>query len=123
MFIPARFIPDRGEVWRLAPPGQRPLYVLIISERYFNGSRDGLAFALPLTDGHYRHEQHVEIRPPQCGFDRFYWVQCERITTVKIGYLQDNVGMVSGEVMDDIEERLRGTLRLYREPDYYLWSS
>ena len=109
----------RGEVWLvdLTPPrgheqaGRRP--ALVVSADAFNRSRAGLVMVVPLTTRARGIPTHVEVRPPDGGLHETSWARCEDLRSVSTERLMAGpLGVVSGEVLVAIGERLRLLLQL-----------
>lgn len=110
--------PIRGEVWlaQLDPvrgheqAGTRP--VLVISDDLFNRGPAGLVIALPITSRLRPIPSHVRISPPQGGLAVESAALCEAVRSISKERLLKRFGLVSGETMEMVEDRLRILLRL-----------
>ncbi len=110
--------PGRGEIWlaQLDPvrgheqAGTRP--VLIISDDLFNQGPADLVIALPVTSRLRPVPSHVRILPPQGGLVVESAALCEAVRSISKGRLLKRLGVVSGETLEMVEDRLRILLRL-----------
>lgn len=110
--------PVRGEVWlaQLDPvrgheqAGTRP--VLVISDDLFNRGPAGLVIALPITSRLRPIPSHVRISPPQGGLAVESAALCEAVRSISKERLLKRFGLVSGETLAMVEDRIRILLRL-----------
>jgi mRNA interferase MazF len=110
--------PVRGEVWlaQLDPvrgheqAGTRP--VLVVSDDLFNRGPAGLVIALPITSRLRPIPSHIRISPPQGGLAVESAALCEAVRSISKERLVKRLGLVSGETLAMVEDRLRILLRL-----------
>jgi mRNA interferase MazF len=110
--------PHRGEIWLadLRPTrgreqtGRRP--VLVLSVDFFNAGPADLVVVLPLTSRHRDIPLHVRVRKGQGGVRNDSVVLCDAIRSVSKDRLISRWGVVSKEVMSEVEDRLRILLGL-----------
>jgi len=110
--------PARGEVWlaQLDPirgheqAGTRP--ILIVSDDLFNRGSAGLVIAVPITSRLRPIPFHVRMMPPEGGLTVESAALCEAVRSISKERLLKRLGLVSGETLELIEDRLRILLRL-----------
>jgi mRNA interferase MazF len=110
--------PARGEVWQaqLDPirgheqAGTRP--ILIVSDDLFNRGPAGLVIAVPITSRIRPIPFHVRMMPPQGGLTVESAALCEAVRSISKERLLKRLGLVSGETLELVEDRLRILLRL-----------
>jgi mRNA interferase MazF len=108
----------RGDVWLvdLSPTrgheqrGKRP--VLIVSEDDFNQGPAGLVIVLPITSTQRPIPTQVHLSPPEGGLKNPSAILCDAIRSISTERLVRYWGRVSGEVMDQVDDRLRILLSL-----------
>jgi len=111
--------PHRGEIWLadLRPTrgreqtGRRP--VLVLSVDFFNAGPAELVVVLPLTSTKRDIPLHVNVRKGDGGTRNDSVVLCEAIRSVSKDRLTSRWGMLSQEVMTEVEDRLRILLDLW----------
>lgn len=105
--------PLRGEIWlvNLNPTlgheqsGKRP--ALIVSVDTFNHGPADLVIVIPITSKYKGIPLHVEIIPPDGGVKKRSFVKCEDIRSISKERLLNRIGVVSTDVMSEVEERLK----------------
>src|SRR6266576_6178209 len=110
--------PHRGEIWLadLRPTrgreqaGRRP--VLVLSVDFFNAGPADLVLVLPLTSTQQDIPLHVKLRKGDGGTRNDSVILCEAIRSVSKDRLISRLGMLSHEVMAEVEDRLRILLDL-----------
>lgn len=110
--------PQRGEVWRagLDPSrgheqgGTRP--VLVVSDDAFNSSASGMCVVLPITSRDKKIPWHVELVPSEGGLTMKSYIKCEDVRAVSVERLQEKLGEIKSQKMEDVEYRLRVLLNL-----------
>ncbi len=110
--------PHRGEIWLadLRPTrgreqaGRRP--VLVLSVDFFNAGPADLVVVLPLTSTQRDIPLHVNVRKGDGGTRNDSAILCEAIRSVSKDRLISRLGMLSHEVMAEVEDRLRILLDL-----------
>ncbi len=110
--------PHRGEI-RLADlrptrgrdqTGRRP--VLVLSVDFFNAGPADLAIVLPLTSTQRDIPLQVKVRKGDGGTRNDCVILCEAIRSVSKDRLISRWGVLSHEVMTEVEDRLRILLDL-----------
>lgn len=110
--------PWRGEIW-LADFGQpfgheqgfrRPC--LIISDDIMNQGASGLCVVVPLTSRDKGAPLHVAIAPPEGGLRVRSWAKPEDIRSLDVCRLLSRWGVVSPQIGDTIDDRLKVLLKL-----------
>lgn len=104
---------SRGEVWivDLNPvrgheqAGKRP--ALIISVDLFNQSPSGLIVVLPITSKYKGIPFHVEVNPPEGGLTVQSFIKCEDVRSISVERLTNKLGIVSQQILVEVEERLK----------------
>jgi mRNA interferase MazF len=104
---------SRGEVWivDLNPvrgheqAGKRP--GLIISVDLFNQSPSGLIVVLPITSKYKGIPFHVEVNPPEGGLTVQSFIKCEDVRSISVERLTNKLGIVSQQILVEVEERLK----------------
>ena len=104
--------PRRGEIWLadLHPTrgreqtGRRP--VLVLSVDFLPGPAD-LIVILPLTSTQRDIPLHVKVQKGDGGTRNDSVILCEAIRSVSKERLISRLGVLSREVMDEVEDRLR----------------
>lgn len=110
--------PSRGEIWLVdlnpvrghEQGGRRP--GLVISVDLFNHGPAELVVVLPVTTGKKGIPFHVEIDPPEGGVQKKSFIKCEDIRSVSKERLAVQIGTVSPNTMNAVEDRLRILLDL-----------
>lgn len=110
--------PARGEIWTvdLNPPrgreqsGIRP--ALILSVNRFNESLADLVIAIPITTKKKGIPLHVKIEPPEGGLKLESFIKCEDIRSISKERLIQNVGSVSLETLNEVENKIKLLLGL-----------
>jgi mRNA interferase MazF len=110
--------PHRGEIWLadLRPTrgreqtGRRP--VLVMSVDFFNAGPADLIVVLPLTSTQRDIPLHVNVKKGEGGTRNDSVILCEAIRSVSKERLISRWGVVSRELMAEIEDRLRILLDL-----------
>ena len=110
--------PQRGEIWLadLRPTrgreqtGRRP--VLVLSVDFFNAGPADLIVVLPLTSTQRDIPLHVKVSKGDGGTKNDCVILCEAIRSVSKERLISRWGMLSQEVMAEVEDRLRILLDL-----------
>jgi mRNA interferase MazF len=110
--------PRRGEIWLadLRPTrgreqtGRRP--VLVLSVDFFNAGPADLIVILPLTSTQRDIPLHVKVSKGDGGTRHDSAVLCEAIRSVSKERLISRWGVLSREVMAEVEDRLRILLDL-----------
>ena len=110
--------PHRGEIWLAdfrptrgrEQTGRRP--VLVLSVDFFNAGPADLVVILPLTSTQRDIPLHVKISKGDGGTRNDSAVLCEAIRSVSKDRLIRRWGMLSREVMAEVEDRLRILLDL-----------
>ena len=105
--------PSRGDIWyvNLDPSrgreqsGVRP--GLIISVDQFNQGPADRVVLLPITSKPKGIPFHVEVHPPEGGLGMKSFIKCEDIRSISRERLSKRIGMVSGETLALVEDRLR----------------
>ena len=103
----------RGEVWlvNLDPTlgreqaGTRP--ALVISEDLFNQSYADLVIVVPITSKEKGIRSHVAIAKDEGGLTMQSFAKCEDVRSISKQRLRKRLGMVSGQTIELVEERLR----------------
>ncbi|HEY9800663.1 MAG TPA: type II toxin-antitoxin system PemK/MazF family toxin [Leptolyngbyaceae cyanobacterium] len=104
---------SRGEVWLVdlnpvrghEQAGKRP--GLVVSVDLFNQSPSGLIIVLPITSKDKGIPFHVEINPPEGGLSIQSFIKCEDVRSISVERLINRLGVVSDEILAEVEERLR----------------
>ncbi|MBD2692853.1 type II toxin-antitoxin system PemK/MazF family toxin [Anabaena catenula] len=104
---------SRGDIWfvDLNPvrgheqAGKRPC--LIISVDLFNQSPSGLVVVLPITSKYKGIPFHVEVNPPEGGLSLQSFIKCEDVRSISVERLTNKLGVVSEQILAEVEERLR----------------
>ncbi len=110
--------PLRGEVWLVdldparghEQAGKRP--ALVISVDLFNRGPAGLVVLVPLTSRDKGVPWHVLVEPPEGGLEQKSFIKCEDVRSVATERLSTRLGVVSGETLAAVEDRLRILLGL-----------
>ena len=110
--------PHRGEIWLadLRPTrgreqsGRRP--VLVLSVDFFNAGPADLIVVLPLTSTQRDIPLHVRLKKGDGGTRNDSSILCEAIRSVSKERLISRWGVLSREVMAEVEDRLRILLDL-----------
>jgi len=109
--------PHRGEIWLADLPthgreqtGRRP--VLVLSVDFFNAGPADLVVVLPLTSTQRDIPLHVNVRKGDGGTRNDSVILCEAIRSVSKDRLISRWGILSQEVMAEVEDRLRILLDL-----------
>jgi mRNA interferase MazF len=110
--------PHRGEIWLadLRPTrgreqsGRRP--VLVLSVDFFNAGPADLMVVLPLTSTQRDIPLHVKVKRGDGGTKNDSFILCEAIRSVSKERLISRWGVVSREVMAEVEDRVRILLDL-----------
>src|SRR5439155_15445729 len=110
--------PHRGEIWlaNLNPTrgreqtGRRP--VLVLSVDSFNAGPADLVVVLPLTSTQRDIPLHVKIRKGDGGTRNDSAILCEAIRSISKDRLISRWGLLSQEVIAEVEDRLRILLDL-----------
>lgn len=110
--------PRRGELWMVdlnpvrghEQAGLRP--GLIVSVDLFNLGPAGLIGILPLTTKAKGIPFHVPVNPPEGGLEKPSFVKCEDVRSVAKERLSIRLGVVSREVLEEVDDRLRILLNL-----------
>jgi mRNA interferase MazF len=104
---------SRGEVWLVdlnpvrghEQAGKRP--GLVISVDLFNQSPSGLIIVLPITSKDKGIPFHVEINPHDGGLNVQSFIKCEDVRSISVERLINRLGVVSNEILAEVEERLK----------------
>lgn len=110
--------PTRGEVWTAQldqirgheQAGTKP--ILIVSDDLFNRGPAGLVIAVPITSRLRPIPFHVRMTPPQGRLSVESAALCEAVRSISKERLLKRLGLVSGETLELVEDRLRILLRL-----------
>jgi mRNA interferase MazF len=110
--------PHRGEIWladlrptrRRKQTGRRP--VLVLSVDFFNAGPADLIVVLPLTSSQRDIPLHVKVNKGDGGTRNDSAILCEAIRSVSKDRLISRWGVLSRDVMADVEDRLRILLDL-----------
>jgi mRNA interferase MazF len=110
--------PLRGEVWDLdldpiigrEQAGFRPAPVLSVD--LFNVGLAELVIAVPITRTQRKIRWYVPVRPPEGGLAEESFIQCENVRSVSKRRLKRRRGRVSGETLEQVEDRVRILLGL-----------
>ncbi len=108
----------RGEVWlvNLDPTlgreqaGTRP--ALIISENLFNQGYAELVIIVPITSQNKGIRSHVKINKGDGGLNLESFAKCEDIRSISKQRLIKQLGNVSKQTIESIEEKLRFLIAL-----------
>ena len=108
----------RGEIWLadLQPTrgreqsGRRP--VLVLSVDFFNAGPADLVVVLPLTSTQRDIPLHVRVSKGEGGTKNDSAILCEAIRSISKDRLISRWGILSREVMAEVEDRLRILLDL-----------
>lgn len=103
----------RGEVWLAnfnpvkghEQAGKRPC--LVISVDLFNQGASGLVVVLPITSKDKGIPFHVKIEPPEGGLKVTSFIKCEDVRSISVERLEQRLGMVSPNILTEVEDRLR----------------
>ncbi len=103
----------RGEVWlvNLNPTlgreqaGIRP--ALIVSENIFNQGYAELVIIVPITSQNKGIRSHVKISNGEGGLNLESFAKCEDIRSVSKQRLIKQLGIVSKQTIEEVEEKLR----------------
>ena len=109
---------SRGEIWlvNLDPTqgreqaGTRPF--LIISVDLFNHGAAELVVGIPITSKAKGIPLHVEIVPPEGGLSLTSFAKCEDVRSISTSRLRKQLGKISPQTIDKIEDRLKVLLGL-----------
>lgn len=110
--------PARGEIWLadLNPTrgreqaGMRPC--LVVSVDLFNQSPADLIIVIPITTRNRSIRSHVAVSPPEGGVRERSYIKCEDVRSISSERLVGRWGKVGGEVLREVENRLRILLGL-----------
>ena len=110
--------PRRGEIWLadLRPTrgreqtGRRP--VLVLSVDFFNAGPADLVVILPLTSTQRDIPLHVKVNKGEEGTRNDCATLCEAVRSVSKDRLISRWGLLSQEIMAEVEDRLRILLDL-----------
>lgn len=110
--------PSRGEIWLVdlnpvrghEQAGRRP--GLIVSVDLFNHGPAELVVLVPITTRAKGIPFHVEVCPPEGGLSRRSFIKCEDVRSVAKERLFQRLGIVSSEILAEVEDRLRILLDL-----------
>ncbi|MGD9518950.1 MAG: type II toxin-antitoxin system PemK/MazF family toxin [Armatimonadota bacterium] len=105
-------LPCRGEVWlaTLDPTrgpeqaGQRP--ALVISVDTYNHGPAGMVIVVPITSRNWGIPLHVRVNPPEGGLTQSSVILCDHIRSIAKERLLRRLGVVSAEIVAQVEERL-----------------
>ncbi len=105
--------PVRGEVWdvELNPVlgheqgGKRPALVVSVNE--FNQGPSGLVLVVPITSKNRNIRSWVTIEAGEGGCKTRSFAMCEAMRSISLERMTRRRGMVSPEIMEKIEYRLR----------------
>src|SRR5438876_8074548 len=109
--------PHRGEIWLadLRPTrgreqtGRRPVLVLLVD--FFNAGPADLIVVLPLTSTQRDIPLHVKVLKGDGGTRNDSTILCEAIRSVSKDRLVSRSGVLSQELMAEVEDRSRILLR------------
>ena len=110
--------PHRGEIWLadLRPTDSREQSgrrsVLVLSVDFFNGGPADYVVVLPLTSTQRDMPLHVKVSKGDGGTRNDSAILCEAIRSVSKDRLISRWGMLSHEVMAEVQDRLRILLDL-----------
>jgi mRNA interferase MazF len=104
--------PSRGEIWlvNLDPTkgreqaGSRP--ALIVSVDRFNHGAADLVIACPITSKAKGITTHVQVDPPEGGLSLRSFIKCEDVRSISKARLLNRFGVVSANIMSEVEDRL-----------------
>jgi mRNA interferase MazF len=104
--------PHRGEVWWIdldpvrghEQGRRRPGLVVSVDE--FNKLAHGLTWVVPITTRLQRHSFAVAISPPDGGLSKPSVALCHQLRTVSIDPLDQLMGRVSTETLDEVCRRV-----------------
>lgn len=110
--------PNRGDIWLVdfnpvkgrEQKGKRP--ALIISVDLFNHGPAELAVVLPITSKNKKIPLHVKVIPPEGGVKELSFIKCEDIRSVSTERLLTRLGIVSPNILLEVEDKLRILLGL-----------
>ncbi|MBI1939721.1 MAG: type II toxin-antitoxin system PemK/MazF family toxin [Ignavibacteriales bacterium] len=110
--------PARGEIWTVdlnpqrgrEQSGIRP--ALVLSVNRFNESLADLVIAIPITAKKKGIPLHVKIEPPEGGLKLESFIKCEDIRSISKERLIQNVGTVSQNTLNEVENKIRLLLGL-----------
>jgi mRNA interferase MazF len=110
--------PSRGEIWfvNLDPTkgreqaGSRP--ALVLSVDAFNHGPADLVVVIPITSKAKGIPFHVAIGPPEGGLKQESFIKCEDVRSISKERLLNRLGMVSNQMMEEVEDRVRILLGL-----------
>lgn len=98
---------DSGDV-RREVRGYRP--GLIISANRLNESPAGMAIIAPCTSRIRQFPDRVTVEPPEGGLDRTTEIMCSQIRSIDKSRLSRNLGAISRDTMNEVEEIVRRLL-------------
>ena len=105
-------VPRRGEVWWIdldpvrghEQGRRRPGLVVSVDE--FNKLAHGLMWIVPITTRLQRHSFAVVISPPEGGLAKPSVALCHQLRTVSTDRLDQPMGTVSTETLDEVRRRV-----------------
>jgi mRNA interferase MazF len=110
--------PSRGEIWRAdLEPVQgheqgRVRPALVVSNDVLNRSASDMVTIVPITTKARPVRTFLRVNPQEGGLTQVSFIICDQIRTISRNRLSKRLGMVSPEVMAEVEERLRFLLDL-----------
>lgn len=109
---------SRGEIWLVGldptkgreQAGMRP--ALVVSVDIFNHGAAELVVIIPITSKAKGIPLHVEVTPPEGGLTMTSFVKCEDVRSISTSRLTRQLGKVSPQTIQLVEDRLRILLGL-----------
>lgn len=84
----------------------------MVSVDILNYGPGGLVGVVPITTTGYGLRSHIELDPAGSGLDHTSYARCDQLRVVSVERLSSRQGMISPELLQEIDQALRFVLDL-----------
>lgn len=85
---------------------------VVVSVDVLNNGPGGLVVVVPITTTGYGLRSHIELDPAGSGLDDTSYARCDQLRVVSVERLASRQGMISPELMQEIDQALHFVLDL-----------